>query len=646
MPSLTINGVDAESLGLTLAEAPGWLDMPPRDIPTSPVIGRPGVKALADPVEGPRSITLTSTSRSATSILTRTQIDNIKLALAAAPLSIVFSDHSDRHVTAYLKSFTVRMLQGASGPFVQEALGVDCVLAALDPLSYDNALAGVFQWYAPGDTVAGEVSTRSTSAAYINSTAGISTAVINVKRDAHFPFGTAGGTRTLLLEDTRTNVNSLALSSWAPDGASITAGQPDPAGGTSAIKITHTGGNARITNAAAFTGNGVKALQFGVLAGNAAASTITVRDITAAIVRVQVTITWTAGVPSLTIVAGAGTLFPVRSLGGGFYIIAFAANSVVAANANRIEITPDNSSTGKFITAYRPNFEDASFPSSFMDASVVRGADTYAIPFTAPPQEGSFYVKFVELGTLAASARVFEIGSAAGANPKFLVFSQGGFYTVFYHNGVGSVQSSVVVAPTYGDTVELVPRLYLDGSVDIIQSINGAAPTTSVRSAGNPLPGANPLPASWAGQLCYLNSIGTTGAGVGLAAFYSFKAAAAIRTFTDMIALPRLPLGTGPIRPLVTITGASTNPVISLYNKAGVVVASLSLTISTVGGDVLAIDMDAKTIKKNGVSAISSILAGDFFSIDPADQANFGAPGPRIDSSSGATSVAYYRTWR
>jgi phage-related protein len=107
-----------------------------------------------------------------------------------------------------------------------------------------------------------------------------------------------------------------------------------------------------------------------------------------------------------------------------------------------------------------------------------------------------------------------------------------------------------------------------------------------------------------------------------------------------------MPLGTGPVRPLVRITGASLNPVITLYNKAGVAVGSITLTVTTIAGDVLEVDMDAKTVKKNGVSSLSSISAGDFFSIDPADQTNFGAPGPRIDSSSGAVTTEYRRTWR
>lgn len=144
MPAaLQINSVDATTLGLTLAEAPGWLDLPPREIPTATAIGRAGAKALADPIEGPRQLTLSGTVRALTVAAARTQIDNIKLALLANPLSLIFADHSDRHTFGALKSFTTRTLQGAAGPFVQENLSVEATIAALDPYSYDNALTTI-----------------------------------------------------------------------------------------------------------------------------------------------------------------------------------------------------------------------------------------------------------------------------------------------------------------------------------------------------------------------------------------------------------------------------------------------------------------------------------------------------------------------
>jgi phage-related protein len=108
----------------------------------------------------------------------------------------------------------------------------------------------------------------------------------------------------------------------------------------------------------------------------------------------------------------------------------------------------------------------------------------------------------------------------------------------------------------------------------------------------------------------------------------------------------RLPLGTGPVRPVITINGAATNPTFSLFNSAGTIVASITITIATIVGDTLIVDMDAKTVKKNGVNQIAAVTAGDFFTVDPADQANFGGVGPLIATSSGNGNITYFRSWR
>jgi phage-related protein len=138
MPGLLLNGVDSETLGLTLGEAPGWLDMPTRDVPTAQVAGRQGVKALGEAKEGARRITLIGTARAATSAALRPKIDAIKLALLANPLTLVFGDNSARTVTAVLASFTTRSVP--AGAFAQEGLGIEAVLSALDPYACDIAV--------------------------------------------------------------------------------------------------------------------------------------------------------------------------------------------------------------------------------------------------------------------------------------------------------------------------------------------------------------------------------------------------------------------------------------------------------------------------------------------------------------------------
>lgn len=113
---------------------------------------------------------------------------------------------------------------------------------------------------------------------------------------------------------------------------------------------------------------------------------------------------------------------------------------------------------------------------------------------------------------------------------------------------------------------------------------------------------------------------------------------------------PWMTIGTGIIRPVLTISGASTNPVFILNNHSSVQVASLGLTITNVGGDSLVVDMDARTVKKNGVSVLSAISSGDFFAIDPSDSTNFpqGATPAFITTNvgGGTGTTAYRRTWR
>jgi phage-related protein len=115
----------------------------------------------------------------------------------------------------------------------------------------------------------------------------------------------------------------------------------------------------------------------------------------------------------------------------------------------------------------------------------------------------------------------------------------------------------------------------------------------------------------------------------------------------------RAPLGTAPSFPVFTITGAAINPSLALYRYDGTILATMGLTLTCVAGDVLVIDMDRKTIMKNGVSVLSALTTGDFIVMDPALAQNglgvsagdqpylLGATG-----STGTGSYTYRRAWR
>lgn len=350
---------------------------------------------------------------------------------------------------------------------------------------------------------------RNSAAAFVSQEGEVDAAIVNTPRfdweTINLPNSQTERRKVLTLELARTNLNTLALGGWTVDGASITTGQSDPAWGTAAAKITYTGGNARIYSGASFGSNGVKAILLGIAPGNAAASTLRLFDVTATVTRCQVTVTWTNGVPSGVIVAGAGTIFPVRQLANGFYLFAFASNGVVSANVNRVEITPDNSSTGKFIYVYRPTFEDGPFATSFLDPATARATDICYWNFTPLPQALMLYVRFVEQGTvvLGSPLRLLSISSSAGANPELSIAVSSGFYSA-YQNSMTSVLAAV---PNIGDTVELVMLVQSGGNVQIIQSLNGAGV-----SSGS-LSGASALPPAWSDQKLWLNSEGTVSFG-------------------------------------------------------------------------------------------------------------------------------------
>lgn len=108
------------------------------------------------------------------------------------------------------------------------------------------------------------------------------------------------------------------------------------------------------------------------------------------------------------------------------------------------------------------------------------------------------------------------------------------------------------------------------------------------------------------------------------------------------------PLGTGLVRPLLTIAGPATNPVLTLRDWAGTSVALMTFGATTlVAGDNLVIDCSAGSIAKNGSALMSALTAGDFFRLDPlaiADRDK--ARWPTVETNAGTLTVRYQRTWR
>jgi len=132
------------------------------------------------------------------------------------------------------------------------------------------------------------------------------------------------------------------------------------------------------------------------------------------------------------------------------------------------------------------------------------------------PQAMSGLVEFVENGTLGtASAGIFSLSNDAVSGARLFIDSSGTQYRVTHHNGTSGVTATMTgTAPTSGQRVRLRWALSATGTVQIWQSINGAAETGPAAS------GTLSLAAAWGGTTFRLNAVGSSnhGAMIGLGA--------------------------------------------------------------------------------------------------------------------------------
>lgn len=356
----------------------------------------------------------------------------------------------------------------------------------------------MFEW-APGgsltDPIAGSFG-RSSAATYRGNPRDFPLAVgksaaINVLRDRHYH----GALKTALLEgSTRTQLlaDPENFGNWSTQGGIVRANAvADPFGTTVAWLLDGVTNNQdAIFQAVTYTTDGTKCAAVFLKQGSATSNDLLAYDVTAVAERHRVRVTWTAGVPALATINGGGTLFPVENWGNGWWRVAFAINSVVAANTNRLYAYPDAVGTGQ-VNIFGYNAWNAVFPSSYQGPSLAsRNADGFSWPFLYPPQKMFQYVRLVDLGSREETAgfpTILSIGDFTNFWRHAMFMSGPGLqYAASTGKSGNQTDPSAGVRPAFGDTVETMAvfdadangrpscqhRIALNGGAEAASAVN------------------------------------------------------------------------------------------------------------------------------------------------------------------------------
>lgn len=351
--------------------------------------------------------------------------------------------------------------------------------------------------------------------------------------------------RTFLLEGARTNNLSKAQefddAAWDKGGATVSANAtPAPDGTTTADRLEedNAAGALHFTRRSALTTTA---------STDQAISVYVARDTRSWVRMATVDRAGTLRNSWINLVTGAlgtvnsGHTIRVTTLANLWFRIEVVFNSGIGANqvdwyillatADGVETYDGVAGNGVYLWGAQHE-QDVSFATSYIPtttAAVARGADAYTLPFTPPPQEMTFYIKFTEQGSVYTGNTNGLFGVGASTNAALYVLNSGaaGSYGVG-HVRATTVSSVLATRPAIGAITEIRVVLFGDGSVQIGQSIAGAAETVGTQSA------ANALATAWFDALLTLNDRG----GVpGFSAIQSLKVVAGARSLAEMRAL-------------------------------------------------------------------------------------------------------------
>lgn len=359
--------------------------------------------------------------------------------------------------------------------------------------------------YRAGGPLADGTFARADTAIYATKGYGVSTSAASGKARVHWMDLDGDGIRetpTMLLEGSSSNLvveSANFTATWVSSGTPVLTGtQADPAGGTAAYLVADDDAVAQeyIGITPTFATNAVsKAVSLFVKQGTSLAaggSDIQLRDTTAGADRLLANVTWSNGVPTVTMTTGTA-LFKVRWT-NGWYRLGFMTTAVTVANTNQLRIAPASVAAQQGnIYAWGVQAENALNPTSYIPTAGgtdTRAADSLTFPAPWRVQTLTLYVRFVQNALPpgnASTSQMCSIGTS-GASTRLQLSQVGAANTwrIDVADTAGtSASGTVAVAATHGQVVELLGTLTVTGSAMTATATLQAAIQGVIGTAGS-----------------------------------------------------------------------------------------------------------------------------------------------------------------
>jgi hypothetical protein len=287
----------------------------------------------------------------------------------------------------------------------------------------------------------------------------------------------AQATNLVIQGDVPSTANGWTATGTTPLSPTVYAGRQ--------FAFINNGPGGALFRAVTFTGNGTKYYSFLVKQDGAVTGGVAtlIYDNTAGVSRGNVSASIDASGVVTTSVSNGATVLRVEPLADGVYRVHAQVTGVIAANANRVYLCNNSTATSYLVSGVvaQDQYSPALIPTT--TGTVTTGAETFTLPFRATPGPSTWYVRFVESGTLYTGLSSALLGIGASAVPSLFFLNDTSGHYAFEHREATDVYSSAAAAPTLGQLCEVRGVLGATGTSIIGQSINGGVEAVSSASA-------------------------------------------------------------------------------------------------------------------------------------------------------------------